>query len=298
MSIDLGRGASINTVGALAGPNNIPLVELNDGNRMPQLGFGVWQVSNEDVVPAVLSALEAGYRAVDTAQGYDNEEGVGQALRESGLDRSELFVTSKLRTRLLGHNEAIEGVRQSLDKLQLDYLDLFLIHWPCPALDRYVAAWSGLIEAQQQGLVRSIGVSNFLPEHLERIIAETGVVPVINQVETHPEYQQRQMQAVHDKYSIQHESYSPLGTGAVLDNPEIGRIAESYDKSPAQVIIRWHLQEGFVVIPKSVHEERIRQNLEVFDFVLSEADMEAIRALDRTPDGKTGSDPASFNDLY
>jgi 2,5-diketo-D-gluconate reductase A len=298
MSIDLGRGASINTVGALASPNNIPLVELNDGNRMPQLGFGVWQVSNEDVVPAVLSALEAGYRAVDTAQGYDNEEGVGQALRESGLDRSELFVTSKQRTRLLGHNEAIEGVRQSLDKLKLDYLDLFLIHWPCPALDRYVAAWSGLIEAQQQGLVRSIGVSNFLPEHLERIIAETGVVPVINQVETHPEYQQRQMQAVHDKYSIQHESYSPLGTGAVLDNPEIGRIAESYDKSPAQVIIRWHLQEGFVVIPKSVHEERIRQTLEVFDFVLSEADMEAIRALDRTPDGKTGSDPATFNDLY
>jgi 2,5-diketo-D-gluconate reductase A len=140
MSIDLGRGASINTIGALAGPNNIPLVELNDGNRMPQLGFGVWQVSNEDVVPAVLSALEAGYRAVDTAQGYDNEEGVGQALRESGLDRSELFVTSKLRTRLLGHNEAIEGVRQSLDKLKLNYLDLFLIHWPCPELDRYVAA--------------------------------------------------------------------------------------------------------------------------------------------------------------
>ena len=298
MSIDLGRGASINTVGALAGPNNIPLVELNDGNRMPQLGFGVWQVSNEEVVPAVASALEAGYRAVDTAQGYDNEEGVGQAINESGLDRSELFVTSKLRTRLLGHNEAIEGVRQSLDKLRLDYLDLFLIHWPCPALDRYVAAWSGLIEAQKQGLVRSIGVSNFLPEHLERIVSETGVVPVINQVETHPEYQQRQMKAVHDKYSIQHESYSPLGTGAVLDNPEIARIAESYDKSPAQVIIRWHLQEGFVVIPKSVHEERIRQNLEVFDFVLSEGDMEAIRALDRTPEGKTGSDPATFNDLY
>jgi 2,5-diketo-D-gluconate reductase A len=298
MSIDPGRGTSSNLPGALAGPNNIPLVELHDGRPMPQLGFGVWQVSNEEVVPAVASALEAGYRAIDTAQGYDNEEGVGEAIRDSGLERESLFVTSKLRTRLLGHDEAIEGVKQSLDKLGLDYLDLFLIHWPCPALDRYVAAWSGLIEAQRQGLVRSIGVSNFLPEHLERIIAETGVVPVINQIETHPEYQQRQMRAVHEKYDIQHESYSPLGTGAVLDNPGIARIAESYDKSPAQVIIRWHLQNGFVVIPKSTHEERIRENLEVFDFVLSQGDMEAIRELDRTPEGKTGSDPATFNDLW
>lgn len=298
MSIDLGRGTPTSMAGALAGPNNIPLVELNDGRQMPQLGFGVWQVSNEEVVPAVASALEAGYRAIDTAQGYDNEEGVGRAIRESGIDRDELFVTSKLRTTLLGHNEAIEGIKASLDKLQLDHLDLFLIHWPCPALDRYVAAWSGLIEAQQQGLVRSIGVSNFLPEHLERIVSETGVVPVINQVETHPEYQQRQMQAVHEKYHIQHESYSPLGTGAVLDNPGIARIAERHGKSPAQTIIRWHLQQGFVVIPKSTHEERIRENLEVFDFELSDEDMEAIRQLDRTPEGKTGSDPATFNDLY
>ncbi len=298
MSIDLGRGTSTGIPGALGGPNNIPLIELNDGKQMPQLGFGVWQVSNEEVVPAVAAALEAGYRAVDTAQGYDNEEGVGQAIRESGIDRSELFVTSKLRTKLLGHNEAIDGIRQSLDKLKLDYLDLFLIHWPCPALDRYVAAWSGLIEAQKQGLVRSIGVSNFLPEHLERIISETGVVPVINQIETHPEYQQRQMQAVHDKYSIQHESYSPLGTGAVLDNEEIRRIADQHDKSEAQTIIRWHLQKGFVVIPKSTHEERIRENLDVFDFELSEEDMQAIASLDRTPDGKTGGDPATFNDLY
>jgi len=298
MSIDPGRDVAAATPGALAGPHDIPLVDLNDGNRIPQLGFGVWQVPNDEVVPAVTAAIEAGFRSIDTAEGYDNEEGVGRAIRDSGLDREDLFVTSKLRTRLLGHDEAIEGLKGSLQALGLDYLDMFLIHWPAPAHDRYVAAWSGLIKAKEQGLVKSIGVSNFLPLHLERIIQETGVTPVVNQIETHPEFQQRPIRDVLKLYNIRQESYSPLGSGAVLDNPEIGRIAEAHGKSPAQVIIRWHVQEGLIVIPKSVHEDRIRENLEVFDFELSEEDMAAIRKLDRTPDGRTGNDPDTNNDLW
>jgi len=295
MSIDLGRSTSN---GVPSAQPRIPLVGLNDGNAIPQLGFGVWQVENDEVVSAVTTAIEAGYRSIDTAEGYDNEMGVGRAVREASIDRDELFITSKLRTRLLGETEAVEGVKGSLKALGLDYLDMFLIHWPAPAHDRYVAAWQGLIRAREQGLVRSIGVSNFLPQHLERIIAETGVTPVVNQIETHPEFQQREIRAVLKRHDIQQESYSPLGSGAVLDNPEIGKIAEAHCKSPAQVIIRWHLQEGLIVIPKSVHEDRIRENLEVFDFELTDADMAAIAKLDRTPEGRTGSDPASFNDLW
>ena len=295
MSIDLGRSTSN---GVPSAQPRIPLVGLNDGNAIPQLGFGVWQVENDEVVSAVTTAIEAGYRSIDTAEGYDNEMGVGRAVREASIDRDELFITSKLRTRLLGETEAVEGVKGSLKALGLDYLDMFLIHWPAPAHDRYVAAWQGLIRAREQGLVRSIGVSNFLPQHLERIIAETGVTPVVNQIETHPEFQQREIRAVLKRHDIQQESYSPLGSGAVLDNLEIGKIAEAHRKSPAQVIIRWHLQEGLIVIPKSVHEDRIRENLEVFDFELTDADMAAIAKLDRTPEGRTGSDPASFNDLW
>jgi len=296
MSIDIGRGASSGSSGTV--PGGIPSVGLNDGNTIPQLGFGVWQVGNDEVVPAVRTAIEAGYRSIDTAEGYDNEAGVGRAIREASVDRDELFVTSKLRTRLLGYDEAQEGLKGSLKALGLDYLDMFLIHWPAPAHDRYVEAWLGLVRAREAGLVKSIGVSNFLPEHLERIISDSGVVPVVNQIETHPELQQRDIREVLKRHNIQQESYSPLGSGAVLDNADIGRIATAHGKSPAQVIIRWHLQEGLIVIPKSVHEERIRENIDVFDFELSEADMAAIAKLDRTPEGRTGSDPATFNDLW
>ena len=296
MSIDLGRSAANSLSGTV--PGGIPSVTLNDGNSIPQLGFGVWQVGNDEVVPAVKVAIEAGYRSIDTAEGYDNEAGVGRAIREASVDRDELFVTSKLRTRLLGYDEAQEGLKGSLKALGLDYLDMFLIHWPAPAHDRYVEAWLGLVRAREAGLVKSIGVSNFLPEHLERIISDSGVVPVVNQIETHPEFQQRDIRDVLKRHNIQQESYSPLGSGAVLDNTDIGRIAEAHGKSPAQVIIRWHLQEGLIVIPKSVHEERIRENIDVFDFELSDADMAAIAKLDRTPEGRTGSDPATFNDLW
>lgn len=278
-------------------PAGVPLLDLNDARRLPQLGFGVWQVSNEKVTPAVATALEAGYRAVDTAQGYDNEAGVGAALAASGIPREQLYVTSKLRTKLLGYDDAMRGIDLSLKALKLDYLDLFLIHWPAPARDLYVKTWKAFVGMKEQGLVRSIGVSNFLPEHIDRLIAETGVVPAVNQIEIHPEFQQRDVRAYHASNQIQLESYSPLGSGAVLDNPVVGDIAKRLGRSPAQVIIRWHIQEGLAVIPKSVTPERIRQNLAVFDFVLDDADMGKIAGLDR-PDGKTNSDPATFNDLF
>jgi 2,5-diketo-D-gluconate reductase A len=278
-------------------PAGVPLLDLNDARRLPQLGFGVWQVPNEKVTPAVATALEAGYRAVDTAQGYDNEAGVGAALAASGIPREQLYVTSKLRTKLLGYDDAMRGIDLSLKALQLDYLDLFLIHWPAPARDLYVKTWKAFVGMKEQGLVRSIGVSNFLPEHIDRLIAETGVVPAVNQIEIHPEFQQRDVRAYHASNHIQLESYSPLGSGAVLDNPVVGDIARRLGRSPAQVIIRWHIQEGLAVIPKSVTPERIRQNLAVFDFALDDADMGKIAGLDR-PDGKTNGDPATFNDLF
>ncbi len=276
----------------------VPRVPLTDGNSIPMLGFGVWQVSNEEVVPAVAEAIRAGYRAIDTAQGYDNEEGVGRAVREADVDRAELFVTSKLRTKSMGYDEALRGYEESLRKLDLEQLDMFLIHWPVPKLDRYLDTWKALVRLREEGRVRTIGVSNFLPEHLVRIIGETGVTPAINQIELHPEYQQREVRAFHEAQRIQLESYSPLGSGAVLDNPVIQKLANKHGKSPAQVIIRWHLQEGLVVIPKSVTPSRIRENLEVFDFKLDDEDLAEITSLDDPPNGKTNSRPEEYNDLY
>lgn len=278
-------------------PAQVPLLDLNDARRLPQLGFGVWQVSNEEVTPAVTAALEAGYRAVDTAQGYDNEEGVGAALAASGIPREQLFVTSKLRTKLLGYDNAMQGIESSLKALKLDYLDLFLIHWPAPEHDLYVKTWKAFVGMKEQGIVRSIGVSNFLPDYIERLVTETGVVPAVNQIEIHPEFQQLDVRAFHKTNGILLQAYSPLGSGAVLDNPAIAQIADRLGRSPAQVILRWHIQQGTAVIPKSVTPERIRENLAVFDFELSDDDMAAIAKLDK-PDGKTGSDPASFNDLF
>jgi 2,5-diketo-D-gluconate reductase A len=281
-----------------AHPGGVPLIELNDGQRIPQLGFGVWQVPDDEVAAPVRVAIEAGYRSIDTAQGYDNEEGVGRGIRDSGIERDELFVTSKLRTRYLGLEEAQQGIEESLQKLQLDYLDMFLIHWPAPELDRYVDAWKGLIKAREAGLVRTIGVSNLLPEYIERIVSETGVPPAVNQIELHPGYQQRDVREFHDQQGIRLESYSPLGSGSLLDDRDIGDIARRHGRSPAQIILRWHLQQGLIAIPKSVTPERIRQNLEVFDFELDDYDIDVMRKLDDPKSGKTGSDPATFNDLF
>ena len=275
----------------------IQLITLNDGNAIPQLGFGVWQVPNDEASGAVLEAIKQGYRSIDTAQGYDNETGVGEGIAKSGVQRSELFITSRLRTRSMGYDEALTGIRQSLADLELDYLDMFLIHWPAPNHNRYVDTWRAFIKARDEGLVRSIGVSNFTPDYLERVIGETGVVPAVNQVETHPLYQERDLDAVHKKHRIQLEAYSPLGTGSVLKNEVIGEIARSQRRSPAQVILRWHLIRGHIAIPKSVHPERIAENLDVFNFELTPDEVERIDALD-DPNGKTGSKPEEFNDLF
>jgi 2,5-diketo-D-gluconate reductase A len=273
----------------------VPNVPLNDGNSIPMLGLGVWLISNEEVVTVVGEAIRAGYRSIDTAQGYENEDGVGRAIREAEIDRAELFVTSKLSTQSMGFDEALRGCEQSLDRLGLEQLDMFLIHWPLPKLDRYVETWQALVRLREEGRVRTIGVSNFLPEHLIRIIDATGTVPALNQIEIHPGYQQRAVRAFHEAHNIQLESYSPLGHGEMLDESVIGRIAKKHGKSPAQVILRWHLQEGLVAIPKSSHEERIRENLEVFDFELDEEDLTQIVSLDDPEHGKVGSKPEEFN---
>lgn len=277
---------------------DIPAVTLNDGKTIPQLGFGVWQVPDGTVGEAVKTAIRAGYRSIDTAQGYSNEEGVGKAIVESGVPRAELFITSKLRTRHQGYDATLKSFMESLDRLGLEYLDMFLIHWPVPAHDRYSDTWKAFVQLQRDGRIGSIGVSNFLTEHLDRIIGDTGVTPAVNQIEVHPEFQQLDVRDFHDQHGITIESYSPLGSGSgVLDNAVIGEVASKHGKSPAQAILRWHLQQGLIVIPKSVHADRIKANIEVFDFTLDEDDMAAIAKLDRA-DGKTGSDPATNNSLW
>jgi len=276
-----------------------PALPLNDGKSIPQLGFGVWRLPEDEAPKVVGAAIDAGYRHIDTAQGYDNEAGVGRAIAEASVGREELFVTSKLRNGHQGYDSALRSLDESLNRLKLDYLDLFLIHWPAPAHDRYVDTWRALVEAQKAGKVRSIGVSNFLPEHIQRIIDATGVVPVVNQVELHPAYQQRDIREWHRERDIQIECYSPLGgkESKLLDNPTIVEIGKAHGKSPAQVIIRWHLQQNLIVIPKSEKPERAKENFEVWDFVLSSDDVAQIDALDR-PDGKTLPQPEDNNELF
>jgi 2,5-diketo-D-gluconate reductase A len=276
-----------------------PAIPLNDGKTIPQLGFGVWRLPEEDAPKVVGAAIREGYRHIDTAQGYDNEAGVGRAIAEADVPREQLFITSKLRNGHQGYERAKSSLDESLGRLQLDHLDLFLIHWPAPAHDRYVETWKALVEARDAGKVRSIGVSNFLPEHIQRIIDATGVVPVVNQVELHPAYQQRDIREWHRDRDIQIECYSPLGGKGsdLLNDPVIREIAEAHGKSPAQVMIRWHLQQNLIVIPKSEKPERAKENFEVWDFALSSDDLARIDALDR-PDGKTLPQPEENNELF
>ncbi|HEY5788360.1 MAG TPA: aldo/keto reductase [Microlunatus sp.] len=271
----------------------VPTVTLNDGHRIPQLGFGVWQVSTGDIVASVAQALEIGYRHIDTAAIYGNEEGVGTAIAESGIAREELFITTKLWNDSHGVDAAVRAATDSLVKLGLDYVDLYLIHWPTPARDNYVAAWKGLEKVQTEGLARSIGVSNFTEEHLRRVIAEGSVVPAVNQIEVHPTLTQEDIIAVNGDLGIVTEAYSPLGLSADLDDETVRTVAESVGRSPAQVILRWHLQLGRVVFPKSVTPKRIRENFEVFDFELSEDQVGAISAVNT--DNRLGSHPNDFN---
>lgn len=274
-----------------------PRLTLNDRNTIPQLGLGVWQVDPAITERVVLDGIKAGYRSIDTAEGYNNEEGVGAAIARCGVPRGELFITSKLRNGGHAYDDALRNFDETMKKLGLEVLDLFLIHWPVPSQGKYVEAWKALVRLQKEGRIRSIGVSNFNPDHIERIVGETGVVPAVNQIELHPTFQQRKNRPFFKERGIAVESWSPLGSGADLDHPAIARIGKKHGKSIAQVIIRWHLQEGLIVIPKSIRAERIKENFAVFDFALDSEDMKAIEGLDN-PAGRVGSDPAKAAFLF
>ncbi|ASU83623.1 aldo/keto reductase [Nocardiopsis gilva YIM 90087] len=271
----------------------VPEVTLNNGVRIPQLGFGVWQVADEDVVGVVGTALEAGYRSIDTAAVYGNEAGVGEALRRSGIHRDQLFVTSKVWNSDQGYDATLRAFDATMKRLGLDRLDLYLIHWPMPERDTYMSTYKALERLYIEGRVRAIGVSNFQIEHMQRILDEGGIAPTVNQVELHPRMTQRPLREFHREHDIATEAWSPLGQGNLLQDPDIVKIAEAYGKSPAQVIIRWHLQMGNIVIPKSATPERIRSNFEVFDFELASGDVETISGLNA--DERFGPDPDTFN---
>jgi len=272
--------------------DRVPNVTLRPEVEIPQLGYGVFQVPSKETEEVVARALQVGYRHMDTAAAYKNEGPVGLAIHASGIPREEIFVTTKCFNDDHGKDKAKKAFKASLERLELEHIDLYLIHWPVPAHDLYVETWQAFVELQAEGLVRAIGVSNFQPEHLERIVAETGVVPAINQVELHPYFQQVGLRREHDELGIVTEAWSPLGQGLELEDSEIVAIAQAHGKTPAQAIIRWHLQLGNVVIPKSVTPERIQENFDVFDFELSADEMEAIRELDAGR--RIGPDPDTF----
>jgi 2,5-diketo-D-gluconate reductase A len=275
-------------------PGAVPDVTLNNGVRMPQLGFGVFQVGNGEARAAVATALECGYRSIDTAALYGNEQGVGSAVSASGIPREELFVTTKLWNADQGAGRVLPAFERSLEKLGLDYLDLYLIHWPVPSRDRFVETWQAFERLYADGRVRGIGVSNFTPPQLTRLLKETEVVPVVNQVELHPGFQQPELRAFHREHGIATEAWSPLGQGAALTHPVITRLAERHEKTPAQVVLRWHLDLGNVVIPKSVTPGRIRENVSVFDFALTAEDARQIAELESGQ--RIGPDPDVVGD--
>ncbi|MFE3324459.1 aldo/keto reductase [Streptomyces sp. NPDC059176] len=274
--------------------SNVPSITLNNGVPMPQLGFGVWQVPDDEAARAVGTALEAGYRSIDTAAIYANERGTGEAVAASGIPREELFVTTKLWNSEQGYDSTLRAFDASLTKLGLDYVDLYLIHWPLPAKDAHVDTYKAFEVLLADGRARAIGVSNFLPEHLERLLGNTSVVPAVNQIELHPQLQQAESRAVHAKHGIATEAWSPLGQGrGLLEVPAIAAITRKHGKTPAQVVLRWHIQLGNVVIPKSVTPSRIRENIDVFGFELDAEDLAVLAALD---EGKRlGPDPATFS---
>ncbi|MBD0420290.1 aldo/keto reductase [Streptomyces sp. TRM S81-3] len=277
----------------MASNSSIPTVTLNNGVEIPQLGFGVFQVPDEETTAAVASALGAGYRSIDTAAIYGNEAGVGKALATSGIAREDLFITTKLWNADQGYDATLRAFDDSLAKLGLDYVDMYLIHWPTPARDLYKETWKAIEKLVADGRVRTAGVSNFQPDHLKRLIDGAELVPAVNQVELHPGLQQSELRAVHAELGIATEAWSPLAQGAVLGDEAITGVAGRHGKSPAQVVLRWHLQLGNIVIPKSVTPERIRQNLDVFDFTLTDDEMASIAGLDR--DLRTGPHPDQFN---
>jgi 2,5-diketo-D-gluconate reductase A len=274
--------------------SKVPFITLNNGVAMPQLGFGVWQVPDDEAAQTVTTALEAGYRSIDTAAIYGNEAGTGKAVTGSGIAREELFVTTKLWNSEQGYDSTLRAFDASLGKLGLDYVDLYLIHWPMPAEGTFVDTYKAFEKILADGRAKSIGVSNFRTEDLERLIGETSVVPAVNQVELHPQLQQSELKEFHAKHGIATEAWSPLGQGKdLLQAPTVVAVARKHDRTPAQVVLRWHLQVGNVVIPKSVTPSRIQENIDVFDFELDADDLAAFTALDEGR--RLGPDPADVN---
>jgi len=275
----------------------VPDITLNDQTTIPQLGFGVYQVPPADTESTVLQALEVGYRHIDTAQMYQNEAGVGAAIKGSGIARGDLYVTTKLNNNRHRPDDAKASLAESLEKLGLDAVDLFLIHWPLPTQydGDYVSTWKALIDLQTEGLTTSIGVSNFQPAHIDRIVEETGIVPAVNQIEAHPYLTNEVARLATLKHGATVEAWSPIAQGAVLDDPAIRQIADKYGKTPSQVTLRWHIERGDVVFPKTMHRSRMEENFAIFDFSLEPGEVEAISALDKGEAGRTGPNPDTFD---
>ncbi|PAE08613.1 2,5-diketo-D-gluconic acid reductase [Terribacillus saccharophilus] len=278
--------------------NNIPTKKLHDGTIIPAVGFGTYSLKGSQGVQAIRSAIDAGYRLLDTAYNYENEATVGQALKQHGISREEILVTSKLPGRYHQHGNAITTIQESLYRAGLDYYDLYLIHWPNPKQDHYVEAWQALLEARKWGLIRSIGVCNFLPEHLERLKAETGELPVINQIELHPFFNQEKQRQYHEENGIVTESWSPLGRKTnLLEHPLLAEIAESHGRTVSQIVLRWHYQLGSIAIPKSATPSRQVENLAIFDFELNHVDMEKINSLTVSDGRIADQDPAVYEEF-
>ncbi|MBG6213376.1 MAG: aldo/keto reductase [Cryobacterium sp.] len=274
---------------------SVPTITLNDGHTIPQLGFGVFKVEPDETTRIVSDALSVGYRHIDTAAIYGNEEGVGTALAASGIDRSELFITTKLWNDRQGTESAFDAFEESLEKLGLDYVDLYLIHWPAPANDKFVESWRALEKIQESGRTRSIGVSNFLVPHLDRLLHETSIVPAVNQIELHPAHQQPEVAAFARENGIDIEAWGPLGQGKypLFEEQVIADAADTHGKSPAQIVIRWHLEVGNIVFPKSNRVERMAENFNVFDFELTHTEVTMISALERS--GRVSAHPNEVN---
>ena len=277
--------------------STVPNIELNDGNTIPQLGFGVYQVPPDETASAVKTALDIGYRHIDTAEMYQNEKGTGQGVRDSGVNRADVFVTSKLNNGFHEPDDARRAFDSTLSELGFEYVDLFLIHWPLPTLygGDYVSTWKVLEEFKRDGRAKSIGVSNFQVPHLQRLAAEAETVPAVNQIEVHPYFTNEDVRAYGLEHGIATEAWSPIAQGQVLDDPAITGVAEALGRTPAQVVLRWHIQRGDIVFPKSVTPQRVKENYEIFDFELSADDMVAVSSLDKGEQGRTGPNPDSFD---